>query len=197
MPPRAEVLRDRTIGGEEPLRVPWRLEALRAPLPWAGLLVGIHRPPQIVPLTLDRQKHFIQMPLAAGLKPPMPELLRIGLAELATPLADGFIRDGDATGKQQFFHIAVAQPEPEIEPDRRADNLGREPMALVGRLVQAVGPYGDYGMRRGGWTRGNVPTQIGVRLFQAGGVEAIPTWGIKLTTPVTRTLSATIPSCAG
>ena len=39
----AEVLGDRTIGGEEPLGVPWGLEPLHAPLPLAGRLVGVLR----------------------------------------------------------------------------------------------------------------------------------------------------------
>ena len=43
MPSRAEVLGDGTIGGEEPLRVSSRFEALHAPLPLARRLMGILR----------------------------------------------------------------------------------------------------------------------------------------------------------
>ena len=39
----SEVLSNRTIRGEEALRVPWRLEPLHAPFPLAGGLVGILR----------------------------------------------------------------------------------------------------------------------------------------------------------
>ena len=43
MAPRAEVLCNGIIGGEEALGVPWRLEALHAPFPLARGLVGILR----------------------------------------------------------------------------------------------------------------------------------------------------------
>jgi hypothetical protein len=43
VPSRSEVLGDRTIGGEEPLRMSWGLEALQAPLALAGGLMGVLR----------------------------------------------------------------------------------------------------------------------------------------------------------
>ena len=42
--PRAEVLRDRTIGGEETLGVTRGLKPLHTPLPLTGRLVGVLRP---------------------------------------------------------------------------------------------------------------------------------------------------------
>ena len=41
MPTRAKVLRNGTIGGEEPLRLSWGLEPLHAPLPLPGGLVSV------------------------------------------------------------------------------------------------------------------------------------------------------------
>jgi hypothetical protein len=158
MPPRAEMLRNRTIGGKEALSVSWGLEALH-PLfslarrlvgilsavvqvavlpmlhtgqdlahgrpvasqlicddhPWhvrqaleqlteeclCGLLVPpalhqnvedvpllIDRTPEVMAFPVDRQEHFIQVPLVAELGPSMPELIGIPLAELAAPLPD-------------------------------------------------------------------------------------------------------------
>src|SRR5687768_14997990 len=43
MPSGAEVLRDGTIGREEPLGVPCRLKSLHPPFPLAGRLVGVFR----------------------------------------------------------------------------------------------------------------------------------------------------------
>ena len=43
MPSGAEVLRDGTIGREEPLGVPCRLKSLHPPFPLAGQLVGVFR----------------------------------------------------------------------------------------------------------------------------------------------------------
>jgi hypothetical protein len=44
MPARAKVLRNGTIGGEEPLRLSWGLEPLHAPLALPGGLGGVLRP---------------------------------------------------------------------------------------------------------------------------------------------------------
>jgi hypothetical protein len=98
--------------------------------------VLIYRPPEIVALALDRQKHLIQVPFVAWLRTSAPQLIGIGLPELPAPLADGLICDDDSTGKQHFFHIAVAQAKTEVQPDTMADDLGRETVVLV-----AVGEY--------------------------------------------------------
>jgi hypothetical protein len=201
MPSWTEVLGDGPIGGEEPLRVSWRLESLHAPLPLTGGLVGILRtvvevavlamfdagqefplrgtvalelighddprdvlapfeelaeellrgflvppalhqdiedmtvlidgPPQIVPLTTDREKDLIQMPLVTLLRAPAPELIGILLAEFATPFPDGFVRDDHAADEQEFFHIAVTEAKPVVQPDAMADNLGWKTVMLV------------------------------------------------------------------
>jgi hypothetical protein len=53
------------------------------------------------------------------------------LTELATPLADGFIGHHDAAGEQQLFHVAVAEAEAAIEPDRVADDLDRKAVIFI------------------------------------------------------------------
>jgi hypothetical protein len=73
----------------------------------------IDRPPAIVALALARQQHLIQGPCVARLRAPMPELSGRGWPTLAAPLAAGFIRDGEATGQQPFFTIAVAETKEE------------------------------------------------------------------------------------
>ena len=96
------------------------------------MTVLIDDPPQIVPLTTDREKDLIQMPLVTLLRAPAPELIGILLAEFATPFPDGFVRDDHAADEQEFFHIPVAEREAEIEPDGMVDNLTGEPMMFVG-----------------------------------------------------------------
>ena len=59
-------------------------------------------------------------------------MIRILLPELPTPLADGFVRRGDPTNEQEFFHIPVAERKAEIKPDGMVDNLTGEPMMFVG-----------------------------------------------------------------
>jgi hypothetical protein len=53
------------------------------------------------------------------------------LAELAAPLADGFVGDDDPTGEQQLFDVPIAEAEAVIEPDAVADDLGRETMMFI------------------------------------------------------------------
>ena len=90
----------------------------------------IYGPPEVMAFPVDRQAHFIHMPRVTGLRPPMPERIRIGLAELAAPLPNRLIRQ-DAPGEEEFLHVAVAETEPEIEPDAMADDLGREAVVLI------------------------------------------------------------------
>ena len=99
--------------------------------------VLIHGAPEVVPLAIDGEEDFIQMPFVAGSGTPAPELIGIGLPELPAPFADGFIGHDDPTGEQQLFDVAIAEAEAEIEPHRMADDLGREPVVLV-RLVDDV-----------------------------------------------------------
>lgn len=58
------------------------------------------------------------------------QLRRHKRPELVDPSAHRLAADLDPALCQQFFHIADAQGEPEIQPDRLPDHVRREPMAL-------------------------------------------------------------------
>ena len=96
------------------------------------MTVLIHRPPQIVTFAVDGEKDLIQVPLVARSGPSTAELIRIGLAELAAPLPDALVGDADPALRQDQLHLAQAQAEDVVEPDRVADGLGREAMSGVG-----------------------------------------------------------------
>jgi hypothetical protein len=93
----------------------------------------VDRLPQVMPLTVNGEKHLIEVPLVTWSRPPMPEFIRIGLTELAAPLPDGFIGHDNPTGEQEFFDIPVAEAEAEIQPHRVADDFRWKPVVLVGR----------------------------------------------------------------
>jgi hypothetical protein len=93
--------------------------------------VLIDGPPQIVPFAVDPEKDFIEVPLISRLRLPAPELIGILLAKCPAPLPNRFVSDNDATGEQEFFHVAIAETEPEIQPDPMADDLVREAVVLV------------------------------------------------------------------
>jgi hypothetical protein len=93
--------------------------------------IVIHRPPEIMPPPPNDKKHFIQMPPVAGLRPPMPKLIRIGLADLAAPLPHRIIRHRDTAGRQEFFHIAITESEPVLEPHRVDNDLNWEAVIFI------------------------------------------------------------------
>jgi hypothetical protein len=82
--------------------------------------VLIHRSPQVVTCIIDGEKDLIEVPFVTWPRAPMPEFIRIGWAELAAPLPDGFIGHSDPTDEQELFHIAVAETGAEVQPDRHA-----------------------------------------------------------------------------
>jgi hypothetical protein len=143
---RAEVLGDGTIGREEPLRVPGRLEPLHAPLPLAGGLMGVFSPivqiavlavlhtGQDFPLrgTVAGEKDFVQVPLVTGSGTPMPELIGILLAKLATAFPDRFVGHDHPAGEQQLFDVSVAEAEPEVQPNTMTDDLRWKSVIFVG-----------------------------------------------------------------
>jgi hypothetical protein len=71
----------------------------------------VDSPPQVMPLTVNGEKHLIEVPLVTWSGPPMPEFIRIGLTELAAPLPDGFIGHDHPAGEQEFFDIPIAEAE--------------------------------------------------------------------------------------
>ena len=71
----------------------------------------ITRTPEIVQLAGDAEKDLVEMPLVACPRPPPPHLVRILLAELATPLTDRFIGQPDAARGHELFNIAITERE--------------------------------------------------------------------------------------
>jgi hypothetical protein len=80
---------------------------------------------------MDGQKHFIEIPLVSRSGPAATQLIGIVLPEFATPLANGFVGDGDATFEQQLLHVAVAQGESIVEPDLVTDDFPGKAVILV------------------------------------------------------------------
>ena len=93
--------------------------------------VLVHRPPQIVPLLVNRDEYFIQVLLITRPGTPPTQLIGVLLAKLTTPFANSFVRDGYTTDEQDLFHIAVAERKAEIEPDGVANDLSGEAMMFV------------------------------------------------------------------
>jgi hypothetical protein len=93
-----------------------------------GLIDGA---PQPVLHPGDHDGDLIEVPFVASPGQPAPDLVGERLAELPGPPPHGLVAHGDAAGGQHPLDHAQAEREPEVQPDRVADDLGRETMAGV------------------------------------------------------------------
>jgi len=87
--------------------------------------------PQVVRHPVDADEYLVKVPLVARSRAAPALAVRVHLAELPAPLAHCLIRDDDAARGEQFLHIAIAEREAEVQPDRVADDLRREALAGV------------------------------------------------------------------
>ena len=92
------------------------------------LALVIDGPPEVHPLPGDPHHHLVQVPSVARPRAPLAQPSRDRRTEFQHPAPHRFVGDVEPALGQQFLDIAVAQGEPEIEPDRVLDDLGREPM---------------------------------------------------------------------
>ena len=59
--------------------------------------------------------------------------------EVVYPAPNGLVGDRNAALCQQVFDVAQAQREPEIQPDRLLNDLGRESVAVIADLLHPIG----------------------------------------------------------
>src|SRR5215217_1469368 len=94
--------------------------------------VLIHRPPEPVLLPCDPHGNLFEVPRVSSMRQSTADLIGDALAELEAPLPpidllrNPIMADCNAASGQDLVHMAQAQGEAEIEPDRIADDLGRE-----------------------------------------------------------------------
>jgi hypothetical protein len=88
-------------------------------------------PPQVVLHTLDADEDLVHMPAILGPRAPPLQAVGEGGGEFPTPPSNRLVGDRDAAFGQQQFNITQAEAENMIQPDRMADDLGREAMAVM------------------------------------------------------------------
>ena len=99
------------------------------------LAILIDRAPQIVALSVHRDKHFVEMPRVPRSPLAMPQLPRKLLPKFPTPLADRLVADGDPTLGPELFDLPEAEVEAMIKPDGIGNDLRRKAVATIwGRL---------------------------------------------------------------
>jgi len=77
--------------------------------------------PEIVELAADPDKDLVQMPAVRRPWPALADPCGIGAAELERPSTHRLVRHIDTALREQVLDIAVAQGEPNVEPNRVLD----------------------------------------------------------------------------
>jgi hypothetical protein len=91
----------------------------------------IHRAPQIHMLTIDQNKHFVEMPAGAGSRSTSSEPAGICCFKLQHPAPDGLVLHVDPTLGEKILDIPNAQREPEIQQNCMLDNFRREAVSAI------------------------------------------------------------------
>jgi hypothetical protein len=81
--------------------------------------------------------HLIKMPSVTRTRAPSPQPLRHRRSELQHPAADRFIGNIEPTLGKEILHVAVAQGEAKIEPNRVLDNRRRKAVTAIGERGHA------------------------------------------------------------
>src|SRR5262249_28195884 len=84
------------------------------------------------------QIDLVQMPSHTGLRSALAQVRCNNGPEMVHPAPNGLIGDRNTAFCQQIFDVTKAQREPEIEPDRLLDDLGREPVTFVADFLHSV-----------------------------------------------------------
>src|SRR5436305_14556736 len=102
-----------------------------------NLALVIDGAPQVHPFACDANHHLIEVPpVARSWAAPSKPAGEPG-PELQNPAPHGFIGNLQASLGEELLHVAVAQGESEIKPDRVLDDRRREAMSAIGRLIHA------------------------------------------------------------
>ena len=93
----------------------------------------IPRPPEILPLALEGEKHLSPLPLVAEPWASTTQLIRLLLTNLGAPLADGLRGHGHPAVEPEFCHLPEAPTASEVQPHRVTDDFDRQPGILLFR----------------------------------------------------------------
>ena len=119
-----------------------------------GIPILINRTPEILPLPLNGDEHFVDVPDIAQAALSFFKLMSIGRYKLLAPLANCFVGDRDATVGKQFFDLSEPEAEPMVQLDGVTDDLRWKTKTLVAGPVGvhhtnlATPGYLDHTMRR-------------------------------------------------
>jgi len=88
-------------------------------------------PPQVALHTLNADEYLVHVPAISRPRAPPLHAIDEGGGEFPTPPSNRLVGDRDAALGRQQFNITQAEAENMIQPDRVADDLGWEAMAVM------------------------------------------------------------------
>ncbi len=89
--------------------------------------------PEVMALPIDLEENLVEMPLISWSSTTAAELIRVRLAEFATPLPHRFVGHDDPTGEEELFDLSETEREAMVEPYRMCDDLGGKAKTFVRR----------------------------------------------------------------
>src|SRR5271169_1099574 len=104
-----------------------------------NLAFMIDRAPQVHMLAGDPDDHLVEMPAIARPRTAPPQPACDNRPEFQHPATHRLVRDIEPALGEKLFHIAVAQGEPEVQPDGVLDDDRRKAMATVRDIGYARG----------------------------------------------------------
>jgi len=93
----------------------------------------VYGPPETPGLATDFEKDLVEQPLVAGTRLATTHVIRVGLAELPTPLVDRLVRHDDTPLSELLFDVTIAETAAVVQLDRVQDDFGGKAEALVWR----------------------------------------------------------------
>ncbi len=93
--------------------------------------VLVDRAPQLLAATLDRDAHLVERPGVSQPTAAPPQPPRVDRTEPLAPRPNRLGGDRHAALREEIFGSAEAAAEPMGEPDRVADDVGRESIAVI------------------------------------------------------------------
>src|SRR5712671_1732060 len=102
-----------------------------------NLALMIDSAPQVHLPAGDPDHHLVEVPPVAWARAALPQVPRDPGPELQNPPPHRLIGDIEAAFSEELFHVAVAQCEPEIKPNRMLDDRRRKAMAAIREMDHA------------------------------------------------------------
>ena len=104
-----------------------------------NLALSIDGPPQVDHSAVDFQIDLVEMPRRVRLLATLSQVGRDHRSEMVHPTPNRLVGHRHSAFRQQILDVAQAEGEPEIEPYRLVNDLGREPISDVADFLHPLG----------------------------------------------------------